>query len=322
MSQDIGTLRALIEEELNRSTRGELPDTLYDPIRYTFSHGGKRMRPALVLLANRLFGGSDEEAIGAAIGIEVFHNFTLLHDDIMDQAPLRRGEDTVHMKWDENTAILSGDTMMVMAYQAMLKTPDRVLRPVLECFNQTAKEVCEGQQFDMDFENRDDVTVDEYLMMIGLKTSVLLAAALKIGALIGGADEATAQRMYDFGKNIGIAFQLQDDLLDVFGDSAQVGKQPGGDILANKKTFLMLAAFEELADDQAELRALLNETDPEKKVREVTAIFENLDVDEITQTEIQKYYQAGLRSIESIDMDMHWHAQLMGLVTKLMGRQS
>lgn len=322
MSQDIGTLRAMIEEELANSATGQLPNTLYDPIRYTFSHGGKRMRPALVMLANRLFGGKDEEAIGAAIGVEVFHNFTLLHDDIMDKAPLRRGEDTVHVKWDENTAILSGDTMMVMAYQAIMKSPDRVLRPVMECFNQTAKEVCEGQQFDMDFESRDDVTVDEYLMMIALKTSVLLAAALKIGALIGGADEATAQRMYAFGKNIGLAFQLQDDLLDVFGDSAQVGKQPGGDIIANKKTFLMLMALANAGDRKEELEALMSETDHAAKVEKVTALFKDLGIDAITQAEIDKYYEIGISSIEGISMDEHWKTQLLGLVTKLMGRQS
>jgi len=240
----------------------------------------------------------------------------------MDNAPLRRGQNTVHVKWDENTAILSGDTMMIMAYQELLKTPERVLKPVLECFNQTAKEVCEGQQFDMDFETRDDVTVEEYLGMIKLKTSVLLAASLKVGALIGGASQEGAQRMYDFGLNIGIAFQLQDDLLDAFGDSAEVGKQAGGDIIANKKTYLMLTALEQAGEYKAQLKNLLCETDNEKKVREITNIFEDLRVDEITQREIDKYYRKGLDSIDGLDLEEHWKGQLMALVTKLMGRRS
>jgi geranylgeranyl diphosphate synthase type II len=196
------------------------------------------------------------------------------------------------------------------------------LKTVLECFNQTAKEVCEGQQFDMDFETRDDVTVDEYLGMIKLKTSVLLAASLKVGALIGGASKAAAQRMYDFGLNIGIAFQLQDDLLDAFGDSAEVGKQSGGDIIANKKTYLLLTALEQAGESKGQLEALLSETDHEMKVREVTNIFEDLGIDEITQQEIDKYYRKGLDSIDGLKMDEHWKGQLMELVTKLMGRRS
>ncbi|MFT4524655.1 MAG: geranylgeranyl diphosphate synthase type II [Bacteroidia bacterium] len=322
MSKDIASLRGMIEDRLIQSTQGQAPGTLYDPIVYTFSHGGKRMRPSLVLLATKLFGGDAEDALGAAVSVEIFHNFTLLHDDIMDKAPLRRGHETVHVKWDENTAILSGDTMMIMAYQELINTPDRVLKPVLECFNQTAKEVCEGQQFDMDFETRDDVTVEEYLGMIKLKTSVLLAASLKVGALIGGASEEAAQRMYGFGLNIGIAFQLQDDLLDAFGDSAEVGKQSGGDIIANKKTYLMLTAMEEAGDAKSQLVDLLSETDHEKKVREVTNIFEDLGIDEITQQEIDKYYRKGLDSIEGLELDAHWKGQLMALVTKLMGRRS
>lgn len=280
------------------------------------------MRPTLVLLGCCLFGGDPKDAIGPAVSVEIFHNFTLLHDDIMDNAPLRRGHDTVHVRWDENTAILSGDTMMIMAYQELLTTPDRVLRPVLETFNVTAKEVCEGQQFDMDFETRDDVTVDEYLNMIRLKTSVLLAASLKVGALIGGATKEVAEQMYHFGLNIGIAFQLQDDLLDAFGDSAEVGKQAGGDIIANKKTYLMLTALEELGDNRGQLESLFTETDHAKKVREVTNIFEDLGVDEITQHEIDRYYRKGLDSIEGLEMDAHWKSQLMALVTNLMGRRS
>ena len=322
MSQDIASLKGMIEQRLSATTEGQAPSTLYDPIVYTYSHGGKRMRPTLVLLGCSLFGGDPEDALGAAVSVEIFHNFTLLHDDIMDNAPLRRGHDTVHVKWDENTAILSGDTMMIMAYQELLNTPDRVLRAVLETFNITAKEVCEGQQFDMDFETRDDVTVEEYLNMIRLKTSVLLAASLKVGALIGGASDENAQRMYDFGLNIGIAFQLQDDLLDAFGDSAEVGKQPGGDIIANKKTYLMLTALEELGENRGQLESLFNESDHDKKVREVTNIFEDLGVDEITQQEIDRYYRKGLQSIEGLEMDEHWKSQLMALVTKLMGRRS
>jgi len=322
MSQNINSLQNIIQEEIKKTDIGQVPKNLYDPIRYTFSHGGKRMRPSLVLLACNLFGGNMDDALGAAVSVEIFHNFTLLHDDIMDNAPLRRGHTTVHEKWDENVAILSGDTMMIMAYQELLRTPDRVLRPVLECFNVTAKEVCEGQQFDMDFETRDDVTVEEYLSMITLKTSVLLASSLKVGALIGGASNEEAQRMYDFGLNIGIAFQLQDDLLDVFGNSVEVGKQAGGDIISNKKTFLMLTAIDEMGERKSELETLLNETDHEKKVQQVTSLFKEFNIDGITQNEINKYYGKGLNFIDGITMDEHWKSQLLALVTKLMGRRS
>ncbi|MCB0664147.1 MAG: polyprenyl synthetase family protein, partial [Saprospiraceae bacterium] len=198
------------------------------------SLGGKRMRPALTILAARVFGAPAEQALKPALGIEVFHNFTLMHDDIMDKAPLRRGSETVHVKWDINAAILSGDAMLVQAYQLIAQSPSAVMPKVLELFSKTALEVCEGQQMDMDFEQRQNVSVDEYIEMIRLKTSVLLAASLEIGALVGGAETADAEKLYRFGEQLGIAFQLRDDYLDVFGDSSKVGKQSGGDILADK----------------------------------------------------------------------------------------
>ncbi|MGM0408217.1 MAG: polyprenyl synthetase family protein, partial [Bacteroidota bacterium] len=261
------------------------PQALYEPINYTLESGGKRIRPALVLLACNLFSDDIQKAIKPAIGLEIFHNFTLLHDDIMDQADIRRGIPAVHKKWDENTAILSGDAMLIKAYDYFFDIESPNFRKILKVFNQTALEVCEGQQYDMEFENRDDVTENEYLRMIELKTSVLLAAGLKIGALIGNADESDADLLYHYGRNIGLAFQLQDDLLDVYGDEKVFGKQIGGDIVSNKKTFLLiktkqLAEKDELESLQYWLKYQSAERD--EKISAVTAIYDKLKIKEIT----------------------------------------
>lgn len=262
------------------------------------------MRPVLVLVAAELFGGDIKKAIDAAIGIELFHNFTLMHDDIMDKAPLRRGKPTVHEKWNESAAILSGDVMFVEAYKLMIKVDDTILREVLDIFSSTASGVCQGQQEDMNFEQRDDVSIDEYIGMIRKKTAVLLAGSMQIGALIGGADKQQSELLYSFGENLGIAFQLQDDILDVYGDPEKFGKQVGGDIISNKKTFLLIKALElakgEIAD---ELNYWLNlETfDIEAKVSTVSLIYNKLKVKELAEAEMVHYAGKALTSLDKIN---------------------
>ena len=248
-----------ISTEIDQLNWNKEPRELYEPIDYVLSMGGKRIRPALTLMASNLYQDDVQSAINTALGIEVFHNFTLLHDDIMDRADVRRGRPTVHKKWNDNTAILSGDVMQIAAYQLIAKTPAHCLKQVLDLFSQTAAEICEGQQYDVVFENCDIVKADEYLEMIRLKTAVLLGCALKCGALIGGAGEEDAQNLYDFGINIGLAFQLKDDLLDVYGDEATFGKKIGGDILCNKKTYLLIHALKlAIGDTKEELKKWLN----------------------------------------------------------------
>src|ERR1700744_2149787 len=241
-------LQQIISEAVDKQTFPHYLAALYEPISYILSIGGKRMRPALLLMACDLFGGDVDDALAPALAIEVFHNFTLMHDDIMDNAPLRRGRTTVHERWNKNVAILSGDVMLIEGYKLMMQVKDHLLRQILDIFNNTAVGGCAGQQVDMEFEERNDVQIDEYINMIRLKTAVVLGGALKIGALIGGADTEDAVLLQAFGEQLGVAFQLQDDILDVFGDPEKFGKQVGGDILSNKKTFLLLKALE-LADD-------------------------------------------------------------------------
>ena len=273
------------------------PAELYDPIRYTMELGGKRMRPLLVLLGCDMFGGDVNLAIDPAIGIELFHNFTLLHDDIMDRAPLRRGKETVYKRWNANRAILSGDTMFAMANRYLLRTPPECRAEVLDIFNLTAIEVCEGQQMDMNFETMETVSLSEYLEMIRLKTAVLMAASLRIGAIIGGASEDAAQRLYEAGISLGIAFQLTDDLLDAYGDEAAFGKITGGDIVTNKKTYLYLMALER--SDGMNRSALLNlfsstTGNPEAKIHAVKRIFDSLGVPELTHEAIRSHYEKAM----------------------------
>lgn len=302
----------------------EKPKALYEPISYTIGKGGKRMRPLLVLMGCKLYSEDVSDALHPALGIELFHNFTLIHDDIMDRAPIRRGQPSVYKKWNDNVAILSGDAMMVKAFSELTITRPDAVTAILETFNVTALEVCEGQQYDMEFEERDDVTIAEYLEMIRLKTAVLLAACLKIGATIGGAEDAQAQLMYGFGLNAGIAFQLQDDILDVYGESQKVGKQKGGDIIANKKTYLLLKA-QELADEQQtqQLNSWLNgKHDDKVKVEAVTAIYEELKVRQLAEEEMWRHFNIGLDALDGVNGSPEWKSILHQFTTKLMHRES
>jgi geranylgeranyl diphosphate synthase type II len=278
----------------------EKPSTLYDPAQYILGIGGKRVRPVLCLLGNELFDAIKPDAWQVACAVELFHNFSLIHDDIMDQAPLRRGMETVHQKYGTNTAILAGDAMMIMSWEYLRKIDKDILPAVMELFNKTALEVSEGQQLDMDFEKRERVTLDEYREMITLKTSVLLAASLKLGAIIGGAGERNAGHLYEFGKNLGIAFQIQDDYLDAFGDPEKFGKQVGGDILANKKTFLLIHAMEMVSgDDQQLLENLLNNK-PADKVQQMLSLFKRTGVDEWAMELKNNYLELALDHLEKI----------------------
>lgn len=299
------------------------PAQLYNPVKYTLSLGGKKMRPLLTLLGYSLFKKNYARALDAAVALEMFHNFTLLHDDIMDKAPLRRGKPTVWQRWGSSTAILSGDAMLILAYELLADYEPVVLKKILPIFNKTALKVCEGQQLDMDFESAKNVSIEDYLYMIELKTAVLLGAALQIGATIAGAKEKDAELLYAFGKNTGIAFQLQDDILDVFGETEKVGKQTGGDIISNKKTFLLLKAFE-LADKKtaAKLQLLMNEKNEQKKVEGVKEIYHLLEVKKLAEAEMQKFYNQGLAALEKVNAPKEKKKVLTDFTEQLMKRQS
>lgn len=313
-----------IENGLSAIQLKDEPAKLYEPIGYIISLGGKRMRPLLTLMACDMFGGDPDEALEPAIGLELFHNFTLLHDDIMDKAPLRRGNPTVHEKWDANVAILSGDTMFALAYQYIARVKQRCLREVLDIFTRTAIEVCEGQQYDMDFERRQDVTITEYLEMIRLKTAVLPAAALKIGAIIAGANPMDAENIYHFGENIGIAFQLKDDLLDAFGAEEIFGKVSGGDIAANKKTFLYLKSLELATASQKKKLTQYFNSHPKntaEKVSKVLNIFTELNIKKITALEAEKYYARAREYLGRIPGEAGNSSLLRSFAEKLMVRE-
>lgn len=278
----------------------ESPASLYDPNEYFLRLGGKRIRPVLCLMGNELFEEISEDAWHAGTAMELFHNFTLIHDDIMDQAPLRRGKETVHHKYGENTAILAGDVMLVKAYEVLNRIAPNFSKPILTLFNNTAREVCEGQQMDMDFERREVVMLEEYLEMIKLKTSVALAASLQMGAIVGGAGERNQQLLYEFGKKLGIAFQVQDDYLDAFGDPGKFGKQVGGDILANKKTFLLIHAMEMVTGtQQVELLRLMQENPPDK-VERVLQIYRDCRVDNWAIALKDRYLDESFTHLEDI----------------------
>jgi geranylgeranyl diphosphate synthase type II len=303
--KDLKELQYLITAAIEKLDLPDQPIALYDPIRYIMSLGGKRLRPAMVLMACDLFGGDVEAAVSPALAIEIFHNFTLVHDDIMDNAPLRRGKATVHEKWGRNEGILSGDAMLVVSYQLLAQADKDLLPAIIEIFSKTALGVCEGQQLDMDFEARTDVSIAEYLDMIRLKTSVLLGGALKIGALLGEASQDDAQYLYDFGEHLGIAFQLQDDILDVYGDPDKFGKQVGGDIISNKKTFLLLKAFE--AAGEQDLSALNDWTsvstfDNAEKVSAVTDIYNRYGVREFAEREMQRFADKAFNALDAISL--------------------
>ena len=289
---------------LNEKISIKEPANLYEPIHYILQIGGKRLRPVLTLMTCEIFNGHVKEAYDAALAIEIFHNFTLVHDDIMDSAPIRRGFETVHKKWDINTGILSGDAMMIIAYQCFESYEPAVYKKLMKLFSKTALEVCEGQQLDIDFESRNDVTIPRYLKMITYKTSVLVAAAMKMGAIIANVDDDEADKIYDFGLNLGIAFQLQDDYLDTFGDEALFGKQIGGDIAENKKTFLYLKAIEVcgIEDKEKLMDFYAGGSNNNKKVKEVTRIFENNNIPEITRNEIEFYTNLAFRELKDLDI--------------------
>lgn len=280
------------------------PYGLYEPIEYTLAAGGKRVRPQLAVIASRMFGGKDEEVLPAALALEVFHNFTLLHDDVMDKADVRRGRATVHVKWDENTAILSGDQMLIEAYKLLAGVPAEKLPKVLQLFNKMATEICEGQQYDVDFERQEQVATEAYLKMIRLKTSVLLATALQIGAYIAGADEEKQDALYQFGINIGLGFQIQDDILDVWGDPKTFGKAVGGDISCNKKTFVYLEAMrresEEAKGERLEKWYSQVLEDNTEKIAAVKEIFEQLGVRETCEKVVENYTQTALDILEKL----------------------
>ena len=301
------------------------PKGLYEPIEYVLSLGGKRLRPVLMLLAYNLYKEDVEQIFPQAAGIETYHNFTLLHDDLMDKAEMRRGKPVVHKKWNENTAILSGDAMLILAYQlTMQDCPTAYMRSVMETFSKTTLEVCEGQQWDMEFETREDVTIEEYIEMIRLKTSVLLAGALKIGAILGGAPAEDAQCLYDFGIKMGLAFQLQDDYLDVYGDPAVFGKKIGGDILCNKKTYMLITALNRA--DESDKEALLHwigaaDFVAEEKIAAVTSIYNRIGMAGICEEEIEKYYARGLEFLNKVSVDASLKENLRTFVCRLMNRK-
>jgi geranylgeranyl diphosphate synthase type II len=298
------------------------PYGLYEPIEYTLAAGGKRVRPQLAMIASQLFGGKDEEVLPAALALEVFHNFTLLHDDVMDKADVRRGRPTVHVKWNENTAILSGDQMLIEAYKLLSGVPADKLPKVLQLFNKMATEICEGQQYDVDFENQEHVAIEEYLKMIRLKTSVLLANALQTGAYIAGADEQAQEALYQFGINIGLAFQIQDDILDVWGDPKTFGKAVGGDISCNKKTFVYLEAKGRLGDEAMRLEEWYSHVleDNTEKIAAVKEIFEQLGVRERCEKVVEEYTQVALDILEKLPQNAATE-QLRKLADKLNARK-
>ncbi len=300
------------------------PIQLYGPIDYILSLGGKRLRPILTLMTCDFFSGTYEKAMDAALAVELFHNFSLIHDDIMDNAPLRRGNTTVHEKWDINTGILSGDAMLILAYQYFENYEPVMFRDLAKLFSKTALQVCEGQQYDVDFETRDDVVLSEYITMIDYKTAVLIGAAMKMGAIVAGASESCKDAIYEFGRNLGIAFQLQDDYLDAFGDPKTFGKQVGGDIIANKKTFLYLTAFESGTKSQKdELMHLfsINPIDPTDKIATVTSIFETSGASEAIQQEINAYTQQANTILDSIKISSEKKQNLREFGNWLMKRK-
>ena len=298
------------------------PAQLYEPISYHMALGGKRVRPVLTLMACDAMGGDMSQALDGAVGLEMFHNFTLLHDDVMDNADVRRGKPTVHRRWNDNTAILSGDTMLTIATQYISRTANW---QVMDLFNKTAIEIYEGQQWDMDYEDRNDVTVDEYINMIRLKTSVLLGCALKMGALIADADVEDADRLYEAGVNMGLAFQLRDDVLDVWGDPATFGKEIGGDIMNNKKTFLLINAMQlAQGNDADELRQWLNDSNATRddKVTGVTALYERLGVRQLAEDAIARYNHLAIEAFNQVKMSDEDKQAFIALANRLAGRIS
>jgi geranylgeranyl diphosphate synthase, type II len=313
-----------IQSEIAQLSYGEKPKELYEPITYLMNLGGKRLRPALTLMSYNLFEENWKEATKPAMAVEVFHNFTLMHDDIMDEAPIRRGEPTVHEKWNRDVAILSGDVMLVAAYELISDVPDGQMKKVLKRFNRTAAEVCEGQQMDMNFATRNDVTEAEYIEMIRLKTSVLLGFALELGGMVANQNEAFCAQLFEIGVNLGIGFQLKDDMLDVYGDPEKFGKQVGGDIIENKKTWLMLKAMETSKGkpEEVELKTWIKMEvfNSDKKVAAVTNIYDKLGIHELAEAEMNAYFKKGFDGIDAFPVAEERKATLRAFGEYLLGR--
>ena len=313
-----------ISDYLQSQYETKEPRNLYEPIHYILKLGGKRIRPVLTLMSAEVFDADYKLALPAALAVEVFHNFSLVHDDIMDEAPLRRGNETVHEKWDTNTAILSGDAMLILAYQYFEKYNTEVFRDLAKLFSKTALEVCEGQQWDVDFETRNDVTIPEYLKMIECKTAVLVAASMKMGALVAETSKENADLIYDFGLNLGLAFQLQDDFLDCFGNPETFGKQVGGDIIENKKTYLYLKAIEFSTDQEKAQLLHLFSIQPEnntEKIELVKQIFNQTGASKATQQAIQDYTLKAFETLQKIEIDNEKKEKLQSFGENLMGRK-
>ena len=315
-----------INKEILKLDWDREPQGLYQPIAYTLVAGGKRVRPQLAMIASKLFGGKEEEVLPAALALEVFHNFTLVHDDLMDRAKVRRARPTVHVQWNENTAILAGDQMMIEAYKLITEVPEDKLPKVLRLFNKMATEICEGQQYDVDFENKEDVSIEDYLKMIRLKTSVLLATALQIGAYIAGAEEQQQEALYQFGINVGLAFQIQDDILDVWGEPDTFGKAVGGDISCNKKTFVYLEAMRILGENHEEEKRALQSwysqvlDDNTEKIAAVKGLFEQFNVRSACETVVENYTQKALQILNGLPQNAAIE-QLSQLANKLNTRK-
>jgi geranylgeranyl diphosphate synthase type II len=315
---------SLVNKSLDNLSYDRRPASLYAPVKYVLSMGGKRMRPVLMLLGYNIYRENPEDIMMQAIALETYHNYTLLHDDLMDNADLRRGHKTVHKRWDANTAILSGDSMLVLAYQRMQQCDASHLPQVMDLFTETALEIGEGQQYDMDFETRNDVTEEEYIEMIRLKTSVLLACALKIGAILGDACEADADLLYKFGEQIGLAFQLQDDLLDVYGDEKVFGKAIGGDITSNKKTYMLINAMNRADDRQrTELMRWIEakEFDRQQKIAAITRLYDEIGIRQLCEQKILYYYEQGMALLEQVSVSSERKEQLRRYTAELMNRQ-
>lgn len=318
-------LLKIYSESLEKETFSGTPSELYEPINYMMELGGKRLRPVLVLMACNTFGGDIKAAIPVAHAVEIFHNFTLVHDDIMDGAEIRRGKETIWNIWGEDTAILVGDTMFAMAVEYLSRLDHPRFKDILSTFLNVAREVCEGQQLDMNFEETEDITIPDYLAMIRLKTGVLLASSLKLGALIANANDEDIRNIYEFGLNIGVAFQLKDDLLDVFGNVDKFGKMPGGDILSDKKTFLLLKALT-IANkaDKKVIQDYIGEgdDDPEQKIMDITAIYSKLNLDKITVTEMERHFERAEYYLELVSLPKENKAELLSIAKKMMYREN
>lgn len=312
-----------INKEINELKFDYTPKSLFEPIEYILEIGGKRVRPVLAIMGYNLYKDDIDKAIPVAFGIEIFHNFTLLHDDLMDRASTRRGKPTVHIKWSDNTAVLSGDAMMIESYKEIAKVDKEYLPQVLSLFSQMATEICCGQQLDMEFEDRLDVSLAEYLEMIRLKTAVLLGCALKCGAIAAGASQEDADNLYNFGINIGLAFQIMDDLLDVYGDEASFGKKIGGDILCNKKTFLLINALQH-EDAKSQLLDWINAENfnPQEKIKAVTAIYDQINLKQTCQEVIHAYYEKGIAFLDLVSVDYKQKLELRNLAEYLLTRNS